>query len=85
MTLYMVSYDLLNKKTFSDYESLIATIRKLGGTEILYSQWLLKSTSTSVQIRDSLTRFMHADDSIFVTEIPINWAGRNLMVFPNTL
>jgi hypothetical protein len=85
MSSYMVSYDLLNKRKFGDYKTLIAAIRRLGGTEILYSQWLLKSTRTSVQIRDSLTRFMHADDSIFVTEIPINWAGRNLMVNPNNL
>jgi hypothetical protein len=82
MPLYLVSYDLLNKKTFGDYETLITELRRLKAGEVLYSQWLLRTSSTSIQVRDHLRRFMHADDRIFVTEINLNWAGWNTMIDP---
>jgi hypothetical protein len=83
MALYLISYDLLNKKTFGDYETLISELRKLGAKEALFSQWLLRSNASSSQIREFLKKFIHSDDRILVTEISTNWAGRNLMVDPN--
>ena len=83
MALYLISYDLLNKKTFGDYETLISELRKLGAKEALFSQWLLRSSVSSSQIRDFLKKFIHSDDRVLVTEISTNWAGRNLIVDPN--
>ena len=80
MALYIVSYDLLNKKTFGDYEELIAELKRLGAQKILYSDWGLNNDATSVVIRDHLRKFMHADDRILVAEIgTTNWASYKLL------
>ena len=84
MALYLISYDLLNKKTFGDYETLLNELRRLGAKEVLYSQWMWKSQSTSIQIRDHLRQFMHNDDRILVTSID-GWASWNAMVDINKI
>ncbi len=83
MALYIISYDLLNKKTFGEYEDLINELRRLGAQKALYSQWIWRSTDSSVTIRDHLRKFMHTDDRIPVTEITANWASYNLLVDMN--
>jgi hypothetical protein len=84
MALYLISYDLLNKKTFGDYETLLTELRRLGAKEVLYSQWMWKSDSTSSQIRDHLRQFMHNDDRILVTAVG-PWASWKTMVDINKI
>jgi hypothetical protein len=86
MPLYLVSYDLLNKATFGDYENLIAALKGLGAKRILLSEWALQHTATSIQIRDHLTPHMHAADRILVTElVTTNWASRGCLIDMNTV
>jgi len=80
MALYLISYDLIGKKTINDYETLLNELRRLGAREILYSQWVLRTESTPATIRDHLRRFMHSDDRLLVTEINSNWASYNAWV-----
>jgi hypothetical protein len=80
MALYLISYDLLNHAQFGEYESLIAEIRRLGGQKALYSQWAMRRTETSVQLRDHLQKFIHATDRILVCAISeTDWASGHLL------
>jgi hypothetical protein len=78
MPLYLISYDLLNKATFGEYETLIAEIKRLGGVKALYSEWAIRRTESSVVLRDHLKQFIHSSDRILVCEITTNWASLNL-------
>lgn len=80
MPLYLVSYDLLNRATFGDYEDLIAALRRIGAQRVLLSQWVLRNNATSEQIRGYLTPHMHAADRILVCEMTANWASRGALV-----
>jgi hypothetical protein len=81
MPLYLASYDLLHHKEMADYERLIAELRRLGAQKVLFSDWVLRSQSTAVQIRDHLLQFMHADDRLLVAEISTtNWASWKLLI-----
>jgi hypothetical protein len=82
--LYLVSYDLLNKETFGEYETFIGEIRRLGGQEALLSQWLLRSSATPTQLRDFLVRYMHNDDRLLISALD-DWASRNLMNDPSKM
>lgn len=80
MALYLISYDLLNKATFGEYETLIAEIQKLGGKRALLSEWAIRRNETSVVLRDHLQKFIHATDRILVCEISTtNWASGSLL------
>ena len=86
MPLYLISYDLLNKATFGEYETLIAEIKKLGGVKALYSEWAIRRNETSVVLRDHLQQFIHPTDRLLVSEInTANWASLRLMCDLNKL
>lgn len=78
MTIYVVGYDLHPSKG-ETYDELISAIKALGDWwHCLDSTWLVKSNSTSVQIRDALWQHMKADDQLLVVAYaPHNsaWAG----------
>jgi hypothetical protein len=74
MRLHVVSYDL--NRPGQDYTTLINRLTQLGAKRILYSQWMLKSTMTAVQLRDDLKRFIDATDMMLVidaTNAPMAW------------
>lgn len=80
MPVYLISYDLLNKATFGEYEELIAKLEELGARHILYSEWLLRSNSTAMEITNYLRQFIHASDRIMVIEVNMaNGAIAHLM------
>lgn len=86
MALYLISYDLLNKATFGEYEDLIAEIKRLGGVKSLYSEWAVRRTETSLVLRDHLQKFIHASDRVLVSEISTtNWASSHLLCDLNKL
>lgn len=85
MPLYLISYDLLNKATFGEYEDLITEIKRLGGVKGLYSEWAIRRTESSVVLRDHLQKFVHSTDRILVSEITTNWASVNLLCDLNKL
>ncbi len=80
MALYLISYDLLNHKTFGQYEELIQELERIGAKKVLYSEWVMSNTATSIAIRDHLAKYVHTDDRILVSELSTtNWASRNLL------
>jgi hypothetical protein len=65
MALYLISYDINEKDAF-EYEKLWATLKAIGATKILYSEWVVvdevgKSASIygkispATQLKDRLT------------------------------
>ena len=85
MALYRISYDLLNKKTFGEYETLISELRRIGAKEVLFSEWVWKGENYSCkEMREHLKKFVHADDRILVTLVS-DWASRNAMFDINNL
>jgi hypothetical protein len=85
MALYLISYDLIGKKTIEEYETLIVELQRLGAKKVLYSEWVWKSNNSSDEIREHLRQFMHANDRILVSEITSNWASNNAMININNL
>jgi hypothetical protein len=80
MSLYLVSCDLGHRKEFGEYEYFHAELRKFRAKKLLQATWALRSSLHSEAIRDSLTKFVHADDRILVAEISAtNWAAWKAM------
>lgn len=78
MRTYLIGYDL--NKPGQNYENLIAAIKKFGTWwHGLDSTWLVKSSSSAAQIRDSLHPHMDASDELMVLEISGSaaWVGFN--------
>jgi hypothetical protein len=72
--LQLVSYDL--NRPGQDYAGLISRLTQLGAKRILYSQWMLRTPMTAVQLRDDLQRFIDATDMLLVvdaTNAPMAW------------
>jgi hypothetical protein len=77
MKKYLISYDL--DKPGQDYTDLIAALRKAGAIKVLYSQWGLETTSTAVQIRDYLRKFIDGNDRLLVVELSGEIAWYNMI------
>ena len=79
--LYLVSYDLV--KPEQDYASLWTALKQAGAVRILYSEWLVSYANvTPKAVADYFIRYMDGNDRIFVTEVPSNFAYRNLLADP---
>jgi CRISPR/Cas system-associated endoribonuclease Cas2 len=76
MSLYLVSYDLLNHATLGQYEKLIAELERLGARRVQKSEWVWKSSNSPVEIRDHLKQFIHTSDRILITAVS-DWASWN--------
>ena len=80
MPAYLISYDLLNKATFGEYEDLIGRLEELGARKVLFSEWMLRTESPSMDIVNDLRKFIHGYDRIMVIEVNMaNGAIANLM------
>jgi hypothetical protein len=75
---YLVSYDL--DKPGQDYPKIITEIERLGGIRILYSEWIVRSNLTAVQLRDRLTAFIDSNDMLLVVALTGEAAWTSLMV-----
>lgn len=76
--IYLISYDL--DKPGQDYHALIKELERLGAERVLYSEWLFKSTSSAVQIRDYLQKFVDGNDMLLVVELTGVAAWTKLMI-----
>ena len=85
MPLDLISYDLLNHKTFGQYETLIEELRRIGAQRVLLSEWVLRNPNNAVTIRDSLMAYIHTDDRILITEITAAWAGWKILADINKM
>ena len=62
---YLIGYDL--NKSGQDYTTLIEEIIKFGGYwHCLDSTFIIKTSSTAVEIRDYLTTFIDSNDELLV-------------------
>ena len=61
---YLISYDL--DKPGQEYEPLTNRLKQLGAVKVLYSEWVLKTTATAVDIRHDLMRFIDSHDMLLV-------------------
>lgn len=52
---------------------------------MLFSEWMLKSTMTAVQLRDELKRYMDANDQLLVIDLsnaPMAWTTLQIEIKP---
>jgi hypothetical protein len=78
---YLISYDLMTPG--KDYKDLWKALREIGAIRILESEWLTRRTGTTpLNLATYCLKFMDANDRIFVTEVPDNYAYRTLMADP---
>jgi acyl-CoA synthetase (NDP forming) len=75
---YWVGYDL--DKPGQDYTDLINALQKLGAKRVMYSDWLVSSQMSAVQLRDYLRTFMDSNDRIVVAALPGDVAWANPMI-----
>ena len=81
MAVYLISYDL--DKPGQDYPRLVKELELLGAVRVLYSEWIFRSTSSPVEIRDWLQSFIDSNDMLLVVALSeAAWTG--LMVTNDT-
>lgn len=82
MALYVLSYDLRNRR---DYQKMYDELARFNAMKVLESVWCFKRFNTNAgELRDHFSSFIDSDDRLFVAEITY-WGGRNLISDPNKL
>ncbi len=69
MANYLVIYDLVNKKSEPEYQTLWDELKRLGAHRTQYSAWLVSLNNTPKEVVDHFKQFVHADDRIMVTRV----------------
>lgn len=77
-----ISYDL--DKPGQDYPRLVKELERLGAVRVLYSEWIFRSTSSAVEIRDWLQSFIDSNDMLLVVALTGEAAWTGLMVTNDT-
>lgn len=72
MSVLLISYDL--KKPGRNYEPLYKAIKEYNYCQVLDSAWLIDTTETTGQVRDSLKGSVDANDEVFVVRLRHDWA-----------
>lgn len=76
MSSFIISYDLISDK---DYSSLYSAIRDYRSfAHVLESVWIIKSSTSSAEIRDNLKSYIDSDDKLFVAKLTGESAWKNL-------
>lgn len=75
---YSIQYDFRNPG--QNYEKLIAAIKRLcpAWAKPLESCFVVISSMTAGQLRDSLTPYLDTNDRILVLQAGSDWAARNI-------
>lgn len=84
---YVLSYDLNNNPTRTDYESLWKRLRELGFERILYSQWITRWNNTTAEniVRTFMPHIDSNDRLMVMCMDSSDWSAYRPMVDPNTL
>jgi hypothetical protein len=74
MSLFMITYDVRAK--YHQYQALYDQLEKWSAAHLQDSVWLASLNGSAKEVRDSLKRHMHADDTACVIQIFPNsdWA-----------
>ncbi len=78
MKTYLVGYDLNRPRAENDYPDMIVALKQFGTWwHCLDSTWIIKTSLTSVQIRDRLVTLIDSSDELLVVELSGigAWAG----------
>lgn len=73
LKLYLVSCELNDP---GDYRSFRERLRTLGATEVMSSQWAVRSPHTALELKDMLRGFLAAADRITIAEVGEERASR---------
>ena len=77
MSNFLITYDLNHPG--KNYNSLITKIKTYENIKICKSVWIIKSNSSSVEIRDLLSQEIDINDSLFVSGLTGEAAWRNCL------
>ena len=83
---YLISYDL--DKPGQNYDAITNALQSVGAKRVLFSQWVVNwsQPTTAVNLREWLKTMVDVIDRLLVVALdPVDWAGYNLMVDPNTI
>lgn len=78
MAAYIVSYDLNKPRANDDYKNLIEQLKTYAKWwHYLDSTWVIQSTQTSAQIRDTLRAYVDSGDELLVARLTgeAAWVG----------
>lgn len=75
MSNFLITYDL--RCPGKNYTSLISKIKSYSNAKVCESAWVVRSSYTSSQIRDSLIHEIDTNDRLFVAELTGNAAWVN--------
>ncbi len=75
---FTVDYDLMTPGR--NYTALTGALVAIGAKKMMYSKWVLQSSSSAAAIRDHLRQYMDSNDRLFVAELSEQWAGYNLLL-----
>jgi len=81
MALYVLSYDLRNRR---DYQKLYDALGKFKALKMLESLWCFNSDSTAKDLRDHFKSFIDNDDGLAVFGVD-DWATARCKSSPNDL
>lgn len=73
LKLYLISCELYDA---GDYRSFKERLRTLGATEVMSSQWAVRTAHTAADIKEMLRGFLAENDRITVAEVGEERASR---------
>lgn len=75
MAVYLITYDIKLGEGPRDYDDLYAAIAEFDSVKILYSVYLLVSTSNAAALRQHFRQFLDPNDRIWVSKVTDDHAG----------
>jgi hypothetical protein len=82
---YLVSYDL-DKPGPQDYGRLDTELRKMGATQVLYSQWFLKTHLSTGELEQRFMGYIDPlTDSFLVVQIHQGQTAWNKLMVPDNV
>lgn len=77
MAIYLISYDLNNYD--QSYADVARILTNMGAVKCLFSQWLVRSDQTALEVANRVEAALDQDDRILVVPLRGQSAYRNLM------
>lgn len=78
MAVYLISYDILTKNK-QDEENVLAVLRKMRAVQCLYSEWLLETSVSAMDVARQLEAVMTQGDRLLVIRITRDGALTDVM------
>ena len=72
MTVYLLTYDLVNETGGYDYQTLWDELNRLEAQKTQYSVWLVNLNNTPREVHNHFKQFVDSDDRLWVTRLRPN-------------